>query len=147
MKNIAISAFLALTITLSGTCQSQPATEQSVRQLLIQQGTDKLMMQTLEQIIQSFKSLPQAQGLSSQYWDSFLADANINELLNLMVPIYMKHFTEADILELLKFYQTPVGQKLIEKTPVITQESMQVGQEWGMKLSQKVFEKLNKEPK
>ena len=35
-------------------------------------------------------------------------------------------------------YKTPVGKKLAEKIPLITQESMQVSMEWGMEIAQKM---------
>lgn len=41
--------------------------------------------------------------------------------------VYKKHFTEAEIKELLKFYKTPVGKKSIEKMPILFQEGSEVG--------------------
>lgn len=38
--------------------------------------------------------------------------------------IYDKHFTEHDIDELLVFYKSPVGQKMIEKTPAVQKDLM-----------------------
>lgn len=47
-----------------------------------------------------------------------------------MAPVYEKHLTEADLNEVIKFYNSPVGKKLAGKTPAITQESMAAGQTW-----------------
>ena len=44
--------------------------------------------------------------------------------------------------EMIKFYQTPVGQKYANSSPMIMQESMQIGQQWGMKLGQEFTKKL-----
>jgi hypothetical protein len=41
----------------------------------------------------------------------------------------------------LQFYTTPAGKKLISSQPVIMQESMQIGQQWGQSLFMKVMEK------
>ena len=51
---------------------------------------------------------------------------------DLIVPIYARYFTLSEIEELLDFYRTPIGRKTIEVMPLLTQESMQVGQSWGM---------------
>lgn len=48
-------------------------------------------------------------------------------LVTIEMPIiYEKHFSYEDIINLTEFYKTPTGQKLIDKTPVISKESMQI---------------------
>lgn len=59
-----------------------------------------------------------------------------------MLPIYQKHLTEADLHGIIAFYDTPVGKKFAEKTPLITLESMIAGQEWGLQIGQQVIDKL-----
>ena len=66
----------------------------------------------------------------------------MDELADMLAPVYEKHMTENDLKKIIEFYQTPVGKKYAEKTPLITQESMQVGQQWGMRIGQKVMERL-----
>jgi hypothetical protein len=50
--------------------------------------------------------------------------------------------SEADLKEIIKFYESSVGKKLAQKTPVITQESMQAGQQWGQVIAGKVMKKM-----
>ena len=50
--------------------------------------------------------------------------------------------TLEDLKEIIRFYQTPVGQKFAKSTPLIMQESMQIGQQWGMKLGLEITKKL-----
>lgn len=64
------------------------------------------------------------------------------ELVNMLTPVYKKHLTEADLHEIIKFYDSPTGKKFAGKTPVIMQESMQVGQQWGQKIGQDFLLKL-----
>jgi hypothetical protein len=52
--------------------------------------------------------------------------AHSDDLLEKMVPLYDKHFTEAEIDELLKFYKSPVGRKTTETMPALMQESMEL---------------------
>lgn len=51
-----------------------------------------------------------------------------------IIPVYAKYFTFEEVLQLLAFYQTPLGRKTVEVMPLLSQESMQVGQAWGMGL-------------
>ncbi|MDT0593548.1 DUF2059 domain-containing protein [Glaciecola petra] len=52
--------------------------------------------------------------------------------------IYSQNFTAEEIAELLKFYKSPVGQSFIEKMPVITQESMMLGQQMATNAMSKI---------
>lgn len=42
-----------------------------------------------------------------------------------MVVIYDKHFTHQEIKDLIRFYESPTGKKMIEKTPVVMKEFME----------------------
>jgi hypothetical protein len=59
-----------------------------------------------------------------------------------MVPIYQKHFTHNDIKAFIAFYESEAGRKLAQKTPVITEEAMQVGQQWGAEMATKIIKKI-----
>ena len=41
-----------------------------------------------------------------------------------MVKIYDKHFTHEEIKDMIKFYKSPTGKKMLEKTPEMTSEMM-----------------------
>jgi len=76
------------------------------------------------------------------FWDDFLKEVKPEDLVNMVVPVYDRNFTDAEIDGMLAFYSSPVGQKVLSKLPVVLQESMQVGQTWGQELSKKIMQKL-----
>tara|TARA_B110000967_G_scaffold205487_1_gene250128 strand:+ start:1589 stop:2092 length:504 start_codon:yes stop_codon:yes gene_type:complete len=45
-----------------------------------------------------------------------------------MINIYMNNFNEKEISDVIAFYKSDTGQAFIAKTPKLTQESMQIGQ-------------------
>ena len=59
--------------------------------------------------------------------DDMMADMPLNELIEAMVPIYQRHLTKSDLEELIRFYSSPVGQKLLREQPQMMQEGMQAG--------------------
>jgi hypothetical protein len=61
-------------------------------------------------------------------------DASINDLMGKMAEMYMTEFTHDDVKALLKFYESPAGKKLTDKTEVLYTKGQAVGQEWGMGL-------------
>lgn len=73
--------------------------------------------------------------------DDYLRQFPWDEILQSMVPVYQKHFTKGDIDQLVAFYSSPTGQKLLKELPAITGESMQV----MMPLMQRQIEKMTQE--
>lgn len=52
-------------------------------------------------------------------------------LYELSYPIYHKHFSLAELEEILAFYQTPTGKKMTALTPQLTREGIVAGQKHG----------------
>ena len=64
------------------------------------------------------------------------------------LPIYRKHFTEQEIIELIQFYNSPVGKKLSALSPAIMQESaLSFNQSYGPKVEKIGAEIVNNEVK
>ena len=60
---------------------------------------------------------------------------------------YATHFTEQELKDILAFYQTPAGKKLLEQQPQVVNESMKYAQDWANKLSTEVTAKMREELK
>jgi hypothetical protein len=57
--------------------------------------------------------------------------ARLNELEGSIVAVYAGNFSAAELHDLIVFYKTPTGQKLLEKTPLIAQQTMAAGRKFG----------------
>jgi uncharacterized protein len=67
-----------------------------------------------------------------------IADAFVpyySSMVDAIAAIYASNFTVAELREIEAFYRQPVGQKLLDKWPSITQQATQVGQDIGRKAS------------
>ena len=60
-----------------------------------------------------------------KFFDKYLT---FDMLKKELADIYLDLFTPEEIRELTAFYQTPLGKKLVEKTPELTLRSAQIGQ-------------------
>ena len=67
----------------------------------------------------------------------------MSSLIEMLVPVYKKHFTEQDLDDAIELFKTPIGKKISEKSPIIAQESMQASMQWGMELSTKLQKYMN----
>ena len=64
-------------------------------------------------------------------YDLILEKIDFNKLIEgISVPLYDKYFTENDLSELINFYKSPVGKKLIKVTPLLMEDSMMVSVEY-----------------
>jgi uncharacterized protein len=73
--------------------------------------------------------------------------ARSGELLNDAARIYASHFTEPELKQLLTFYQSPLGQKVISEEPKAADESLAFAGSWADKLSEEVIGKMRAEMK
>ena len=67
----------------------------------------------------------------------------MSSLIEMLVPVYKKHFTGQDLKDAIELFKTPIGKKISEKSPIIAQESMQASMQWGMELSTKLQKYMN----
>lgn len=61
------------------------------------------------------------------------------DFMEITIPIYDKHLTHDEIRGLIQFYESPLGQKVIQVMPKLLEDSMNAGQQWGQQNSQKVL--------
>lgn len=78
-------------------------------------------------------------------WDAFMAEFDMNEFIEMVIPIYERHFTHDEIEQLIAFYESPIGKKLIKVQPQIAIESMTAGQEWAKELIERIKARLPEE--
>lgn len=133
---------LSLALLLAGTGQAFAAqpTEQQVRKLMDAIGLGRSMSQMNTQIATSMKeALP---CVASNYWQDFIDQAGSTEFIGRLVPIYQKHFTAEEVDGLVKFYSSPLGQKVLTEMPAASAEAVQAGQQWSHEHGQQMIAKL-----
>ena len=59
-----------------------------------------------------------------------------------VATIYANNFTAAELREIEAFYRQPVGQKLLDKSQVLAQQSAQVGQDASRKAAEEIRKRL-----
>jgi hypothetical protein len=73
---------------------------------------------------------------------SGLIGENLPNFVALVTPVYDKHYTDEEIKGLIRFYQTDLGKKTIQVLPVLMQESMMIGQQWGQALAPEIQKRI-----
>ena len=57
--------------------------------------------------------------------------ARIGEFSDAIVAVYSSNFSAEELRAATAFYRTPAGQKFLQKTPLVAQQSMALGQKFG----------------
>jgi hypothetical protein len=72
--------------------------------------------------------------------------ARLSELSDAVVAVYASNFSAEELRAATAFYRTPVGQKFLQKNPLVTQQTMLLGQKFGQSVGadaqQRIIEEL-----
>ena len=147
----AVAFLFVVLLSPWGRAQSRPdahpdaAKLADIQKLMNLTGAANLGVQAADQMIASMKGAMPT--VPDKFWTEFRKELNADELVSLIIPVYDKHLTQAELKELIKFYETPVGKKMIAVMPAITAESIQIGQQWGMEVARRAKAKLDAQKK
>lgn len=139
MKKILVAFVLLIGVTGF----AQTSKEAKIKELIEVTGVSKMAVQGAQQFVNTYKE--NYKDIPDEFWNGFLKEVSTEEFSKLYIPIYSKYYTESDLDELIKFYKTPIGQKTISNLPLIMNESMEVGREWGQNLAKKLIDKINEQ--
>ena len=144
MKKSGLVLVAGLTL-LSAVATAAPASKENVQQLIERTGAGNMRAQMVNQMVPLLKKmLPDA---PAKFWDEVAVKMEEENMMTLIIPVYQKYFTDADIKGINAFYDTEVGQKLMKAQPQIMQESVQIGQNWGRRIGKEVLELYKKDYK
>jgi len=124
--------------------KQQSPVEQKVRKLMELTGAGTMGKQVMDAMCDQFDKLP---NLPEGFIAKFKEIASGQDIVDLVVPIYVKHLDEASLDAIIAFYQTEAGKKFIKAQPALMKESMEVGQKWGQELAVKALKALQEEKK
>ena len=139
---LCIAALLVASIVVKA--QTEPSDADIIKMQQVN-GSAGSINAMYPQIVAQLKSVKP--GVTDEQWAAVkkeVFDVEVAELSKQLIPIYKKHFTQEDVKAIIAFYESPVGKKLAEQTPLITVESMQLTQTWGMGLFGKIQAFLSK---
>lgn len=142
-------AALILLVVIPAPVVSQPpddaATKEDVEQTLELTGVREQLHSMLAALAQSRSRLeaaeyrrknPQASPAevekveiaTRQTYEAAMNSLNIDEMMDIVIPIYQRYFTHSDLLAINDFYASPVGQKVLKNSPAMMMEAMQAAQ-------------------
>lgn len=147
MKKVLL--LLLIIVSFQGVCaqneESAVAYEAKVQELLKVGGTEAVFKASIESIFGMYEQQNAGNDTVLKLLEAVKDDMGnqpLEDLVAMLTPVYKKHFTMEDLDQLIAFYNSDIGKKLVEKTPMIMQESSQIGQLWGRKLATEIADKI-----
>ena len=129
-----------------------PTKEADIRHLLELTGAKSMVSQVMTSMEGSIKPLMMNSLPPGEYREKLVdlffqefhtrADVEIPRLLDAAVPVYDKYFTDDDIKGLIRFYETPVGQKAIGLMPKVSMELQSEGTKLGQTIGRDAMLKV-----
>ncbi len=117
-----------------------PASEEQVRQLMEVVGVGKMLSQMNAQAVSTMQqSMP---CVPADFWQNYMDANQTQRFIGRLVPVYQHHFTADELDGLLKFYRSPLGQKVINEMPTTMAEANQAGQQWSHERSDQMIAEL-----
>jgi hypothetical protein len=127
----------------SSAAQPSPVKRAKIRELIELTDAAGLAVTSLKAQVSDLKRVIPLPPLAQDDFErEFLAAADVKEFVNLLVPIYERHFSDEDLDGLLAFYRSPIGGRLIKALPLVSAEARKAGEEWGEELGKKVGRKI-----
>jgi uncharacterized protein len=76
--------------------------------------------------------------------DDVMDAMRFEDLISDMIPVYQRYLTREDLQGVIAFYSSPVGQRLLDKTPAMTTEAMKISMERMEKMMPEIMAKMQK---
>jgi len=164
MRRAAARHILAALVALAVIGAGKPALAQTAapspnsiliaKQIIEIKGVNKLLDPLIRGVVEKVKN----QFMQTNFmWAKDLNDVaetlvkqyepRTSELVDESARIYASHFTEAELKQILAFYQTPTGRKMIAEEPRALDQTMANAGVFGDKLSEEIINKFRDEMK
>ena len=138
-----------------GQAQVQQDKQADIRRLLEITGSGALATQSMDQMEKTIRpmvtdALPPGEyraKVVDLFFEKFRSKRDPANLMNLVIPIYDKYYSDEDIRGLIQLYQTPLGKKMLSTLPNVMAESQAAGTKWGEQIGREsMIEVLTEHP-
>ncbi len=147
MRKLLAAAIGALLLTIAAPA-ADAASYETARKLTEVTALRTEIDKAIGDAVASLRMQLAQQGMPSDKADQFLAafrdalDAEAQTLIDDLIRVYADRFSDAEIEDLIRFYETPTGQKLVKLQREISQEQTQAVARWIITAAQRAAENL-----
>jgi uncharacterized protein len=157
LKRSVLCAFLGCFITAAAHAQAPtPAPTAgavaAARELIVVKGGAAMFEPVIPGVIETAKNslVPTNPNLTKELNDVAAQlrrdyEGKKAELVYEVALIYAKHFTDQELKELVAFYKSPLGQKMLKEEPLALDQGLKRAQDWSQDFSEAVLVRIRTE--
>lgn len=127
-----------------------PAKEADIRSLMelvgardqIQDAINNSTEQYKEKLLATVPNNDKGQAFVNSFAENYQKNFDVDQVLDQLVGIYDKHYTDDEIKNLLQFYGSPLGQKVAAEMPKISREIQAASRVAGTKAAKETLQAL-----
>lgn len=119
--------------------QATKRKQQKVRRLMALTGAEDTGQQMMDMMTSHFEK---SSSIPPGFMEKFREVAQQESIVDMLVPVYMKHFSEEDLDAAITFHESPAGRRFLAAQPRVMQEAKEVGEQWGVRLAEKALRAL-----
>jgi len=134
--------------------QPSPGAMAAAKELVTTTGATALFTPLIAGVVEQAKNLflQQDPGLGKDLNEIATSMRNelaprFNEISDEVARLYATNFSESELKDIVAFYKSPAGKKLLAQQPVVVDSSMRFAQNWANALSDEVIGKMRAELK
>lgn len=153
LSRLAMLALLLAAGPRPAHAQEIPADEmKDIHTLLHVSGGDSLGLQMgtymansiIDAVRKQMPDLPEAKVNAIKQVIGDVLKEQMPSLLEHIAPLYAKYYTADEIRQLIAFYKSPLGVKMLRVNPTLMRESTALGEQWGKDLQPMLQKRLEK---
>lgn len=135
MKKLVLLSILTIAFTLGSMAQDKISDIKRLLEVMNSEQMSETMLNSMVPVLKQQITSQIKENSAKEKIDKMidaLTDAMMEEMKELshklnsveLVNLYDKHFTQGEIKDLIEFYESPTGKKILAKSPEITKELM-----------------------
>jgi hypothetical protein len=135
---VGLMAVLCFSLVPARAQTPAPDAEVAARELVTTMKLDEQFKALMPMILKTMKpAIVQNRADVERDFDSLAPkllegfQARMSELSDAVVAVYSSNFNAEELRAATAFYRSPAGQKFLLKTPLVTQQTMAIGQKFG----------------
>lgn len=137
MKKVILSLMI-----LSGVVSYSQTKQAKIKEFISLNGSFPLSKEVEKQLILDYKK--KYSNIPESAWSVIEKKVNVDDLINKVVDIYGSRFNENEIDQLLVFYKSDLGKKLIQNSSYLISEIQTANSDWGMNVTKTINSDLEK---
>lgn len=120
--------------------QIDAAKEADIRKLMDASGMGQMPTRVAGMVMQSFREAYTK--VPETMWTELGKQLDTASCATAMVPVFDRQFTADEVKQLVAFYESPIGKKLLKALPQVSAESEEVAEKWARAAADRMTEQL-----